>query len=137
MKNVVYVGRHKLLPAQERALQELGLEIVKTVENLPTEPAQLNALIGQLKSQGIEGVVTVALPPNLLATLSSAFKTVYVFEMRSATVSNTEEAEEFVKQNPSTRTYLPGRQGEPVRVLEFVGINEVKVTIESKRVWPR
>jgi predicted Fe-Mo cluster-binding NifX family protein len=133
---VVYVGRHKLLPAQEKALLNgLNFEVVKTIENLPTEPAALNALIQQLKSEGIQAVVTVALPPHLLASLSAALK-VYVFEMKSHTVSTIEEAEKFVAENPSARTYLPGRPGEPIRVLEFNAINEVKVVIESKRVWP-
>ena len=132
---VVYVGRHKLLPAQSRALQELGLEIVKTIENLPTEPIELSKLLRELKSQGIEAVVTVALPPHLLAALSQVFR-VYVFEMKSSTVPTVAEAEEYVAQAPEKRTYLPGRPGEPVRVMEFQAINEVKVVIESRRVWP-
>jgi predicted Fe-Mo cluster-binding NifX family protein len=136
MVKAVYVGRHRLLPAQFRALEELGVEIVRNVENLPTEPQPLAQLLNQLKDEGVEAVVTIALPPHLLAALSSKFRT-FVFEMKSVTVNTIDEAEEFVRQNPSTRTYLPGRQGEPVRVLEFVGINEVKVIIESKRVWPR
>jgi len=132
---VVYVGRHKLLPLQARALGELGLEVVKTIENLPTDPQQLNALLNELKSQGVEAVVTIALPPHLLAALSSKFK-VYVFEMKSSTVPTVAEAEKFVNEAPERRTYLPGRPSEPVRVLEFTAVNEVKVIIESKRVWP-
>jgi len=134
-KKVVYVGRHKLLPAQERALEELQMQIVKTIENLPSEPKELSELIQSLKSEGVEAVVTVALPPQLLAALSQNFK-VYVFEMKSSTVASIADAERFVAENPSTRTYLPGRAGEPVRVLEFTAINEVKVVIESRRVWP-
>ena len=113
----------------------MNFQIVKSVENLPTEPEALKALIQQLKAEGVQAVVTVALPPHLLASLSSAFK-VYVFEMKSSTVSTVEEAEKFVAENPSARTYLPGRPGEPIRVLEFNAVNEVKVIIESKRVWP-
>jgi hypothetical protein len=134
-ERVVYVGRHKLLPAQLKALEELQLQIAKQIENLPTEPQALQQLIQQLKAEGIQAVVTVALPPHLLASLSSAFKT-YVFEMKSTTVQSVEEAEKYVAQNPAARTYLPGRPGEPVRVLEFTAVNEVKVIIESKRVWP-
>jgi hypothetical protein len=132
---VVYVGRHKLLPAQLKALEELRLQIAKQIENLPTEPQALQQLIQQLRAEGVQAVVTVALPPHLLAALSSAFK-VYVFEMKSSTVSSIAEAEKYVAQNPAARTYLPGRPGEPVRVLEFSAINEVRVVIESKRVWP-
>jgi uncharacterized coiled-coil protein SlyX len=134
-KKVVYVGRHKLLPAQVKALEELNFQIAKTIENLPTEPAQLNALLSALKKEGVEAVVTIALPPHLLAPLTQNFKT-YVFEMKSATVQSVEEAEKFVNERPEFRTYLPGKPGEPIRVLEFTAVNEVKVIIESKRVWP-
>jgi len=132
---VVYVGRHKLLPLQARALGELGLEIIKQVENLPTDPKELQSLLQSLKAEGIEAIVTIALPPHLLAQLSQAFKT-YVFEMKSSTVKTVEEAEKFVAEKPECRTYLPGRPGEPIRVLEFSAVNEVKVVIESRRVWP-
>ena len=71
---VVYIGRHKLLPAQERAAEELGFVITEKVENLPTEQGELSKLLRQLKDEGIEGVLTVALPPNLLAALSSQCK---------------------------------------------------------------
>jgi hypothetical protein len=129
-----YVGRHRLLPAQARALQELGLEVVRQIENLPTEPKELNQVLQQLKAEGIQAVITIALPPHLLASLSQSFR-VFVFEMRSSTVPNVEEAEKFVAQAPEKRTYLPGRPGEPIRVLEFTAINEVRIVIESKRVW--
>ena len=135
MTKAIYVGRHRLLPSQARAIQELGLEIVRQVENLPTEPNALNALVRQLKAEGVEAVVTIALPPHLLAQLSQAFKT-YVFEMKSSTAPTVAEAEKFVNEAPERRTYLPGRPGEPVRILEFIAINEVRVVIESKRVWP-
>ena len=129
----VYVGRHVLLPAQERGVRELGLEIIRKVENLP-EGQELTKLINDLKNEGVEAVITVALPPHLLATLSKAFR-VFVFEMKSSTVSSTSDAEKWVAENPEKRTYLPGRPGEPTRVMEFQGINEIKVVIESKRAW--
>jgi len=130
----VYVGRHVLLPAQAQAIKVLGLELIEKVENLPTEQPALNALIAKLKSQGITAILTVALPPHLLSVLSSAFD-VYVFEMKSSTVQSTAEAEKWVSEKPQTRTYLPGRPGEPIRVLEFIGINKVRVTINSERVY--
>jgi len=132
----VYVGRHQLLPLQERALRELGITIVKRIENLPTEPAALNALLSELQAAGVEAIVTVALPPHLLAQLSSKFP-LYVFEMKSATFQTQEEAERWAAEAPEKRTYLPGRQGEPVRGLEFVGVNKVRVVVESERVWPQ
>jgi len=135
MEKAVLVGRHKLLPLQEKALNDLGIQIVRQIENLPTEQNQLRGLIEKLKGEGVEAVVTVALPPQLLASLSASFN-LYVFEMKSHTVQSVEEAERWVSEAPEKRTYLPGRPGEPVRCLEFVGVNSVRVVIESKRVWP-
>ena len=132
---VVYIGRHKLLPAQERAAEELGFVITEKVENLPTEQGELSKLLRQLKDEGIEGVLTVALPPNLLAALSSMFP-VYVFDMKSTTFPTAEEAQKWASEKPDARTFLPGRPGEPVRAMEFVGINLVTVTISIKKVWP-
>ena len=129
------VGRHRLLRLQEKALNDLGIQIVRQIENLPTEQNQLRELIEKLKGEGIEAVVTVALPPQLLASLSASFN-LYVFEMKSHTVPTTAEAERWVSEDPERRTYLPGRPGEPVRCLEFVSVNSVRVVIESKRVWP-
>ena len=133
-KKVAYVGRHRLLSLQERALSELGFSIVKTVENLPTDPRELNTLLDQLKEEGIEAIITVALPPNLLAMLSSKFP-LYVFEMRSTTFSSLEDAERWASEKPEARTYLSGRAGEPIRAMEFMGINKVKVTITSEKVY--
>ena len=132
---VAYVGRHTILPAQERAVKELGFEIVEKIENLPTEQSALNTLLKQLKDRGVEGVLTVALPPNLLAALSSMFP-VYVFDMKSTTFPSLEEAQKWASEKPDARTYLPGRPGEPVRAMEFVGINHITVTISIKKVWP-
>jgi len=129
----VYVGRHVLLSAQAQAIKALGLELVEKVENLP-EGKELQKVINDLKQKGITAILTVALPPHLLSVLSSAFD-LYVFEMQSSTVQDATEAEKWVAENPSRRTYLPGRPGEPVRVLEFKGINKVKVMIQSERVY--
>jgi ABC-type branched-subunit amino acid transport system substrate-binding protein len=49
---------------QEQALAQLGLSIVRRIENLPTEPAALNALLSELQATGVEAIVTVALPPQ-------------------------------------------------------------------------
>jgi hypothetical protein len=130
----VYVGRHNLLPAQLQGVRELKLEIIKRIENLPTEWIELNKLIDNLRNEGIQAIITIALPPHLLASLSKAFR-VFIFEMKSSTVPTVTDAEKWVSENPAKRTYLPGRPGEPIRIMEFVGINETKVIIESKRVW--
>ena len=130
----VYVGRHTLLPAQIQAVEALGLEVVERIENLPNDSRELHKLITELKQKGIQAVLTVALPPHLLATLSSAFD-LYILEMQSSTMQNITEAEKWVNEKPQTRTYLPGRPGEPVRILEFKGINKIKVIINSERVY--
>ena len=97
----VYVSRHTLLPSQERGVRELGLEIIRKIENLP-EGQELIKLINDLKSEGIEAVITVALPPHLLASLSKAFR-VFVFEMRSSTVPTVTDAEKWVAEAPERR----------------------------------
>jgi hypothetical protein len=131
-----YVGRHQLLPMQLQALEELGITIAQKIENLPTEPAALNALLAELQRGGVEAIVTIALPPHLLAAISQRFTT-FVFEMKSTLFHSLEEAEKWVAEAPERRTYLPGRPGEPVRGLEFVGVNKVRVVVESERVWPK
>jgi hypothetical protein len=136
MTKAVYVGRHQLLQLQEQALGELGIAIVRRIENLPTEPAALARELEQLQREGVEAVVTVALPPHLLAAISQRFAT-FVFEMKSVTFQSLEEAEKWIAERPEARTYLPGRPGEPVRGLEFTCINRVKVIVESERVWPQ
>ena len=132
----MYIGRHRLLPLQERALRELGVTVTRTIENLPTEPAALSTLLSELQKEGIEAAVTVALPPHLLAAVSARLTTL-VFEMRSTTFQSSEAAEKWVAEKPEARTYIPGRPGEPVRGLEFIGVNKVRVIVESTRVWPQ
>jgi hypothetical protein len=118
-------------------LEELGMEIVRKIESLPTEPSALNALLNELQAAGVEAIVTVALPPHLLAQLSSRFP-LYIFEMRSVLFQTREEAERWVAEEPEKRTYLLGRSSnEPVRGLEFLRVNRVKIVVESEPVWPR
>lgn len=132
----VFVGRHRLLPTQEVALRELNIEIVKIIENLPNDISQLRQLLRELRNVA-DAVVTVALPINLLLEIKNANFRVFVFRMNSATVKDVAEAEAWVAQAPERRTYLPGRPGEPVRVMEFVAIDEItEIRIVSRQVWP-
>jgi len=132
----IYVGRHRLLPAQETALRELNISIIKTVENLPTDIQQLRATLRELRNVA-DAVVTVALPINLLLEIKNAGFRIFVFRMNSSTVKDVNEAEAWVAQAPERRTYLPGRPGEPVRILEFTAVDEVvEIRIVSKQVWP-
>jgi len=120
----IYVGRHRLLPAQEVALKQLNVEIVQQVENLPTDVQQLRQLLRELRSQA-DAVITIALPINLLLEIKNAGFRIFVFRMSSSTVSNVAEAEAWVAQNPGRRTYLPGRPGEPIRIMEFAAVDEI------------
>jgi len=103
----IYVGRHRLLPAQTAALEHLGINIQTTIENLPTDIQQLRQLLKELRAQA-EAIVTVALPINLLIEIRNANFKVFVFRMNSTTVRDVNEAEAFVAQAPERRTYLPG-----------------------------
>ena len=132
---VALVSRHRLLPAQEAALRELGFEVVRRIENLPTEEAALRAFLSELKGEGVEAVVTVALPPQLLSALSQSFP-VYVFEMESRLFGSIEEAQAWAGEDPERRTYIPGKPGEAVRGVEFRAISRVRVVIEREQVWP-
>jgi hypothetical protein len=130
------VGRHRLLPAQEAALRELNINIARIIENLPVDPRELKQLLKELKANA-DAVVTVALPINLLLEIKNANFRVFVFRMNSATVKDVAEAEAWVAQAPERRTYLPGRSGEPVRVMEFVAVDEItEIKIVSRQVWP-
>jgi hypothetical protein len=132
----VYVGRHRLLPSQQTALRELNIEIVKIIENLPNDIQQLRTTLRELRTAA-DAVVTVALPINLLLEIKNANFRVFVFRMNSSTVSSFAEAEAWVAQAPERRTYLPGRPGEPIRVMEFTAIDEVtEIKIVSRQVWP-
>jgi hypothetical protein len=132
----VYVGRHRLLPAQTAALEHLGINIIKTVENLPNDIQQLRTTLRELRTAA-DAVVTVALPINLLLEIRNSNFRVFVFRMNSTTVKDVAEAEAFVSQAPERRTYLPGRPGEPVRVMEFIAVDEItEIKIVSKQVWP-
>jgi hypothetical protein len=133
---VALVGRHKLLDLQAVALKEAGFEIAEQIINLPNDPKELRAFVEELRKR-VDAIVTVALPPQILAVLQDAgFKDrIYVFAMNSKTVATEEEAKKWVEEAPDRRTYLPGRPGEPVRILEFVGLDRVRITIETNRIW--
>jgi len=128
MKSVV-ISRHALLPAQERALRELGAEVVETCAQY--DPDTDNP---RWKAQGVEAIFTVALPPSLLARLSEAFR-VFTFDMESIGMAHDEaEAKAWCALAPQTRSYLPAREGS-LRLLEFRGVSELKIQIQTTRVW--
>ena len=133
-KQAVLVSRHKLLPKQAEALDELGFHVVERIEQLPTDPAALRKLVREWQEKNY-AVITVALPPHLLASLSPL--PLYVFKMESTVFENEAEAEKWLAEKPDARTLLPGRPGEKVRGSEFKGISKLKVIVEEEHVWPK
>lgn len=128
MKSVV-ISRHALLDAQQQALRDLGAEVIETCDQY--DPEHDNK---RWKEQGVEAVFTVALPPNLLARLSEAFR-VFTFDMESVGIAESrEQAEAWCAQSPATRSYLLAREGS-LRLLEFRGVSELKIQIQTTRVW--
>jgi hypothetical protein len=128
MKAVV-ISRHALLGAQQRALAELGAEVVETTAQY--DPDTDNP---RWKAQGVEAVFTIALPPALLARLCEAFR-VFTFDMESVGMTESEEAARaWCAKAPDVRSYLPAREGSH-RLLEFRGVSELRLQIETTRVW--
>jgi len=130
---VALVTRHKLLPSQEEAIKKAGLEVVETIQQIPEKPEELQKFVQELKQKGVEAILTVALPPHLLAQLQRFFK-ILIFKMEAIATVPQEQAEKLVAEAPHKRVALPGRPGEPFRVMEFKGIFEVKVVIEEKPI---
>jgi len=132
----VLIGRHRLLPAQERALRELGIEVVRQVEQLP-EGRELEKLVEGWRREGIEAVVAGGLPVHLTAQLSRLGMRVLQLRMRAvATVKSEEEAEKLVRAREGWRVALPAPDGSSHRVMEFEGIYELRVVVEERRLWP-
>ena len=128
MKAVV-VSRHELLPAQARALDALGAEIVEIAGQYAPDTDN-----PRWQGQGVEAVFTIALPPALLARLCEAFRG-FTFDMESVGMTDSEaEARAWCAQSPEVRSYLPAREGSH-RLLEFRGVSELRLQIEAKRVW--
>ena len=132
----VLISRHELLPSQRRALEKAGLEIVKTVAAVPTEPAELRKFIEQLKSEGVEAIVAAALPLPLLVQLQNHFP-IFILKMRQVAVANNEEeAKRIVNEAPERRVALPPIRGPHWRVVEFEGLYKVRVQLEEELVAP-
>jgi len=134
---VVYVSRHELLPAQKKAVKIAGFQIVDVVPTLP-EPytEEFHRLVKKWREMGVEGVLTIALPPHLLNALSTAGFRIFILKMRAiGTTTSEKEAKEWVSKAPEKRVVLLGAMGERTyRLLEFDGIYEVKIQIEEKPI---
>ena len=133
MKTALVI-RHKLLPSQEKAIKLANLEIVETIQQIPEKPQEFQEFVKRLKAKGVEAILTVALPPHLLAQLSKHFK-ILIFKMEAIKLVESEvEAKKIINEKPELRVALPSAVGEKktFRILEFRGIYEVKVIIEEK-----
>ncbi len=133
---VVLVGRHSLLPAQERALRELGMEVVEQVAQIDDPRKFVEEL------QDVEGIVIQVLPLSLLAQMLPLAKKrgikIFMFEQGKAKIFDSEEeAKRFVEEAPDRRVMLASPTDNIFRVVEFTGVAEVKnIKIETEKVWP-
>ncbi len=131
------IGRHKLLPSQERAIQRLGVEIVEQIAQVPTEPQQLQHFIQQLKQKGVQALIVQALPIELLSQLLKHFTVFFMKMQQVALVESEEETQRLVQEAPEKRVVIPSAMGEKktFRIMEFVGITRVKkIVIEEEPV---
>jgi len=130
----ILVSRHELLEAQKLALSKINIEIIEQIAQIPNEPQELQKWASEKKAQGITAIVTVALPPHLLVQLQRFFN-IFIFKMKQiALVQNEEEAKKLVAEKPSHRTFLLGRQGEPIRVIEFEALVKTQIEIKEEVV---
>jgi len=128
----VLVTRHTLLRIQEESISKAGLKIVRTVMQIPTEQSELQKFISELKSQGIEAIVTTGLPPHIIAQLQNHF-TIYVLKSKAIlTTEKEEEAKKVYSENSEKRYILLGEKS--YRVMEFVGLYKVRVQVEEEPV---
>ncbi len=131
------IGRHKLLPAQQEAIQRLGVEIVEQIAQVPTESQQLQQFIEQLKQKGVQALVVQALPIELLSQLLKHFTIFFMKMQQAAIVESEEEAQRLVQEAPEKRVAIPSAMGEKktFRIMEFVGVTRVKkIVIEEEPV---
>jgi len=128
----VLVTRHTLLRIQEESIRKAGLKIVKTILQVPVESNELQKFIAELKSEGVEAIVTTGLPPHLIAQLQNHF-TIYVLKSKAIlTTEKEEEAKKLYNENTEKRFILLGEKS--YRVMEFVGLYKVRVQVEEEPV---
>ncbi len=131
------IGRHKLLPAQQEAIQRLGVEIVEQIAQVPTEPQQLQQFISELKQKGIQALIVQALPIELLSQLLRHFEVFFMKMQQVALVTSEAEAQRLVQEAPHKRVAIPSAMGEKktFRIMEFTSITRVKrIVIEEEPV---
>jgi len=138
MAKAILVGRHQLLPAQEQAIRDLGLEIIERVEQI--DRAKVSTL-----PQGVEALVIQAIPLSILADILPVARgrQIKILLMEQEALGRdllpVEEAEKLIREAPDRRVALraltPNGE-ERVRVVEFRRIVEVKdIKIERETVW--
>ena len=132
MRKAVLVTRHRLLPSQEADVNRY-FTVVAKYEQLPSNPREVMALASELKSKGVDYVITTVLPPQLLQALERGGLTVVVMKMDAIATVPKEEAEKLVAEKPDRRVALPGRSPEePYRVVEYKGLYKVRVVVEEE-----
>ena len=129
------VGRHELLQAQSRALEDLGIEIVSRAEHIDRQKAS--------QIEGVDAVVIQALPLSVLVEILPVLrgKGIKVLMMEQEAVGDLvplDEAKKLVAEKPDRRTTLVALHAgeEKARVIEFKRMVEVlDVRIERRTLW--
>ena len=136
MRKGILVGRHQLLKAQERAIEELGITLVDKIEQID------NNVATQL--EGIDVVVIQALPISILAQILPILQRkgirVYMFEQDAICrdLLTPEEARKLINERPDCRTGLISINNgeERVRVVEFRRVVEItQIEVKKQTIW--
>lgn len=132
----ILVGRHELLPIQRELLERVGIEIVKQVPQIPTDPQGFNNFIKELKEESDYCIVTTGLPLSLITQLVSRGVDVIVSKQEAVVTTEDPKVAEAVKnEKPHARFILKGRVGEKemYRVMEFKGWYKIKrIVVEEE-----
>ena len=137
MGKCLLIGRHKLLPAQERdILEKLKCEDLIRV---PHVGDIVRDVIERAKSEGVDKIIVQALPLSLMAQLLTHRERpdVYFLKMEGrGVVDSEEEAKEWVGQASDRRIYLPPPPtGGGYRLVEYVGLfKQKRIVIEEEPI---
>ncbi len=124
------VSRHKLLPLQQKDVEQVCRDIVQVPE-LPTDPNQLRQVI-----QGYDAVIG-SLPPNLIQAIQNSNVEYVTFSMKSLGVYHSEdEARRVVSRFGADRVAMlsPSRPGDPYRVTMYQGLKKVRIVMEEEPI---
>ncbi len=129
----ILLGRHTLLEAQKEAIASLGVKIIEHCIAIPEE--ELERKCKRWLRKGAKVVIFMGEALHVLEVIAKYFR---LFQLRMKQVGSAqtlEEAYKFVDEDPKRRTFLPGKESEPFRLLVFVGVDEVKLSVKRKVLY--